>query len=30
LLFYALWHSRHVLGIDPGGNIAEVLSAAHR
>ncbi|CAH2599770.1 Asparagine synthetase (glutamine-hydrolyzing) [Rhodovastum atsumiense] len=28
LLFYALWHSRHVLGIDPGGDIGEVLSAA--
>jgi asparagine synthase (glutamine-hydrolysing) len=28
LLFYALWHSRHVLGLDPGGDIAEVLTAA--
>ena len=28
LLFYALWHSRHVLGGDPGGDIAEVLAAA--
>ena len=30
LLFYALWHSRHVLGLDPGGDIAEVLTAASR
>jgi len=28
LLFYALWHSRHVLGLDPSGDIAEVLAAA--
>jgi asparagine synthase (glutamine-hydrolysing) len=28
LLFYALWHSRHVLGIDPSGDIGEVLAAA--
>ena len=28
LLFYALWHSRHVLGIDPAGDVAEVLAAA--
>jgi asparagine synthase (glutamine-hydrolysing) len=28
LLFYALWHSRHVCGIDPGGDIGEVLAAA--
>jgi len=30
LLFYALWHSRHVLGLDPAGDIAEVLAAASR
>jgi asparagine synthase (glutamine-hydrolysing) len=28
LLFYALWHSRHVCGIDPRGDIGEVLAAA--
>jgi asparagine synthase (glutamine-hydrolysing) len=28
LLFYALWHSRHVLAIDSSGDVAEVLSAA--
>ena len=28
LLFYALWHSRHVLGIDPAGDVGEVLSLA--
>ncbi len=28
LLFYALWHCRHGLGIDPAGNVAEVLAAA--
>lgn len=26
LLFYALWHQRHVLGIAPDGDIAEVLA----
>jgi asparagine synthase (glutamine-hydrolysing) len=30
LLFYALWHSRHVLGIDSGGSIGDVLGAAAR
>jgi asparagine synthase (glutamine-hydrolysing) len=30
LLFYALWHSRHVLGVDPAGDVAEVLSQAAR
>lgn len=28
LLFYALWHSRHVLGLDADGDIEAVLSAA--
>jgi asparagine synthase (glutamine-hydrolysing) len=28
LLFYALWHSHHVLGVPAGGDIAEVLQAA--
>jgi asparagine synthase (glutamine-hydrolysing) len=28
LLFYALWHSRHVLGVDPAGDVGEVLAAA--
>jgi asparagine synthase (glutamine-hydrolysing) len=28
LLFYALWHSRHVLGVPEEGDIAEVLSAS--
>ncbi len=28
LLFYALWHSRHVVGIDPAGDVGEVLAAA--
>jgi asparagine synthase (glutamine-hydrolysing) len=28
LLFYALWHSRHILGIDPNGAIDEVLASA--
>lgn len=28
LLFYALWHSNHVLGIDPAGDAGEVLAAA--
>ncbi len=28
LLFYALWHSRHGLGIEPSGDIGEVLAAA--
>jgi asparagine synthase (glutamine-hydrolysing) len=28
LLFAALWHGHHVLGVPPGGNIAEALRAA--
>ncbi len=28
LLFYALWHARHVIGIPADGDAAEVLSAA--
>ncbi len=28
LLFYALWHSHHVLGVSPDGNIEDVLTAA--
>ena len=28
LLFYALWHSRHVLGVPPDGNVEDVLAAA--
>ena len=27
LLFYALWHRRHMLGIDPVGDVFETLSA---
>ncbi|WP_216839353.1 asparagine synthase (glutamine-hydrolyzing) [Caulobacter sp. S45] len=30
LLFYALWHSHHVLGVPADGDIAEVLSQASR
>ena len=30
LLFYALWHSHHVLGVPADGDIAEVLAAAAR
>ncbi len=30
LLYYALWHSRHVLGTAPDGSVAEVLDAASR
>jgi asparagine synthase (glutamine-hydrolysing) len=30
LLFYALWHSRHVMGVDPAGDVGEVLSEAAR
>ncbi len=29
LLFYALWHQIHVLGCDPSGDVAAVLSARH-
>ena len=28
LLFYALWHSHHVLGLDAQGDIGAVLDAA--
>jgi len=28
LLFYALWHSHHLLGLDPLGDVTEVLNAA--
>ncbi len=28
LLFYALWHSHHVLGLDADGSVEEVLAAA--
>jgi asparagine synthase (glutamine-hydrolysing) len=28
LLFYALWHSRHVLGVDSRGTIEDVLAAS--
>jgi asparagine synthase (glutamine-hydrolysing) len=30
LLFYALWHSRHIMGVDPAGDVGEVLSEAAR
>jgi len=30
LLYYALWHSHHVMGIDAGGDIGEVLTEAAR
>ena len=30
LLFCALWHGRHVLGIDPDGDVGEVLRAGGR
>ncbi|RFB80169.1 asparagine synthase (glutamine-hydrolyzing) [Methylovirgula sp. 4M-Z18] len=30
LLFYALWHSHHILGVDSSGSIGDVLSAAAR
>jgi hypothetical protein len=30
LLYYALWHSYHVLGIDASGDIAAVLTEAAR
>jgi asparagine synthase (glutamine-hydrolysing) len=30
LLFYALWHSRHVLEVNPDGNVDEVLAQAAR
>jgi asparagine synthase (glutamine-hydrolysing) len=28
LLFYALWHAHHVLGVDAAGTVEEVLAAA--
>jgi asparagine synthase (glutamine-hydrolysing) len=28
LLYYALWHSHHILGVDSGGDIGSVLDAA--
>lgn len=28
LLFYALWHARHIVGVDPSGDIPTVLEAA--
>ena len=28
LIFYALWHSHHVLGLSPDGSVEEVLAAA--
>ena len=30
LLFYALWHSHHILGVDAEGSIGDVLTAAAR
>jgi asparagine synthase (glutamine-hydrolysing) len=30
LLFYALWHSRHVLGRDPAGDVESVLRDSAR
>ncbi|HLI13418.1 MAG TPA: asparagine synthase (glutamine-hydrolyzing) [Alphaproteobacteria bacterium] len=30
LLFYALWHSRHILGVPPEGTVEDVLAAARR
>jgi asparagine synthase (glutamine-hydrolysing) len=30
LIFYALWHSHHVLGLSPDGSVEEVLRAAAR
>ena len=30
LLFYALWHSRHVVGVSPEGDIGHVLAEASR
>ncbi len=30
LLFYALWHAHHVLGVDAGASVADVLAAAGR
>jgi asparagine synthase (glutamine-hydrolysing) len=30
LVFYALWHSHHVLGVAADGSVEEVLAAAAR
>ena len=30
LLFYALWHSHHILGLPSDGDIGAVLTAASR
>jgi asparagine synthase (glutamine-hydrolysing) len=30
VLFYALWHSRHILGVDPAGDILDVLGQSAR
>jgi asparagine synthase (glutamine-hydrolysing) len=30
LLFYALWHSHHVMGLSPDGTVEEVLAQAAR
>jgi asparagine synthase (glutamine-hydrolysing) len=30
LLYYALWHNHHVLGVPADGDISEVLHAAAR
>lgn len=30
LLFYALWHSHFILGVDPSGDVGEVLTQAAR
>lgn len=30
LVYYALWHSHHVLRVDPGGTVGDVLSSARR
>jgi len=30
LLFYALWHSSHVLGVPSDGNVEDVLAVARR
>jgi asparagine synthase (glutamine-hydrolysing) len=27
LLFYALWHRRHILGLPPAGDVFETLAA---
>jgi asparagine synthase (glutamine-hydrolysing) len=30
LIFYALWHSHHILGVAADGSVDEVLEAAGR